>query len=48
MNRYDACIWGCTELPILYEKYLNEVKCNKVYDPLLLAMEELKREYDNE
>jgi len=48
VDRYDACILGCTELPILYEKYRDEVKCKKIYDPLLLGLKKLKEEYDNE
>ena len=47
VNRYDACILGCTELPILYEKYEDEVTCGKIYDPRLVALEQLKcAEYD--
>lgn len=46
VNRYDACILGCTELPILYEKYADQVTCARIYDPLCLALGELKAEYD--
>ena len=46
VNRYDACILGCTELPILYEKYADQVTCKKIYDPLMTALEKLKAEYD--
>lgn len=48
VNRYDACILGCTELPILFEKYQEEVKCKRVYDPLFLGVLKLKEEYENE
>jgi aspartate racemase len=48
VNRYNCCILGCTELPILYEKYKNEITCKNIYDPLLLGLLELKKEYDNE
>ena len=48
VNRYDSCILGCTELPILYEKYIDAVQCEEVYDPLLLALQKLKKEYDND
>ena len=48
VNRYDACILGCTELPILYEKYVDKVKCKYIYDPLLLGLQKLKKEYDDE
>lgn len=47
VNRYDACILGCTELPILYERYADEVTCKKIYDPLYVALEQLKAEYDS-
>lgn len=48
INRYDFCILGCTELPILYEKYKEFVTCQKAYDPLFLCLCKLKEEYDNE
>ncbi len=47
VNRYDACILGCTELPILYEKYHAAIQCGKIYDPLLIAIQVLKEEYDH-
>lgn len=47
VNRSDICILGCTELPILYERYKDKVEC-KVYDPLLLALKKIKQEYDDE
>lgn len=40
-------ILGCTELPILYEKYKNSIDA-RVYDPLLITLKKLKEEYDNE
>ena len=48
ISKYDAYILGCTELPILYKKYQEKIKCNNIYDPLLLSIQKLKREYDNE
>lgn len=48
VNRYDSCILGCTELPILYEKYKDEIVCKNIYDPLLIGLKKLKEEYDNE
>ena len=44
INRYKSCIWGCTELPILYERYQNDVNCHQVYDPLLLGLMKIKKE----
>ena len=46
VNRSDVCILGCTELPILYEKYKDGVTCRKVYDPLVLGILKMKEEYD--
>lgn len=48
VNRYNNCILGCTELPILYEKYKDDVKIDNIYDPLLLGLKKLKEEFDNE
>ena len=47
VNRYNTCILGCTELPILYQMYQSEIICNNVYDPLKLGLEKIKKEYDN-
>lgn len=47
-NRYDACILGCTELPILWSKYKDDITCKNMYDPLLNAIKILKKEYENE
>lgn len=40
-------ILGCTELPILYEKYKGDID-KSVYDPLLITLENLKGEYESE
>ena len=48
VNRADAVILGCTELPILYKKYKKGVTAKKVYDPLALGVKKLKEEYDND
>ena len=48
VNRSDYVILGCTELPILYDKYQDGVKVQKVYDPLKLALEKLHEEFKNE
>ena len=45
INRYQTCILGCTELPILYEKYKEEVSCEKVFDPVRITLEALKKKY---
>ena len=48
VNRSKYIILGCTELPILYKKYINDIKVDKAYDPLRLALEKLHEEYENE
>lgn len=48
INRNDNCILGCTELPILFDKYKEDVKCKHVFDPLLIVLKKLKEEYDGE
>ncbi|MBQ2641811.1 MAG: aspartate/glutamate racemase family protein [Lachnospiraceae bacterium] len=49
VNRYEACILGCTELPILYEKTLeraaDRVTCARIYDPLRIVLDILHDEY---
>lgn len=48
MYKYELpYILGCTELPILYERYLVNSGI-KVYDPLLITLKKLKEEFDNE
>ncbi len=48
VNRSKYVILGCTELPILYDKYIDGIMCEKTYDPLKLALEELHKEYEND
>lgn len=48
INRNDACILGCTELPILFSRYKNDVKCKHVFDPPMISLQLLKEEYDHE
>ena len=36
---------GCTELPILYKKYENEVKDIAVFDPLRLGLEKIREDF---
>lgn len=48
VNRSSYVILGCTELPILYKKYCNDIKVVKAYDPLKLAVQELQKEYEND
>lgn len=48
INRSDYVILGCTELPILYQKYIDGIKVKKTYDPLKLGLETLQKEYQND
>lgn len=43
----DRCILGCTELPVLYEKYQDKIHCNKIYDPVKHALIKIRDEYEN-
>lgn len=41
---HPAVILGCTELPILYKRYVTEQK-GRVYDPLKLVLKKIRAEY---
>ena len=45
LEGHNNCILGCTELPIMYEKYKYRIFLDKIYDPLWLALDKLKGEY---
>lgn len=45
LDGHNNCILGCTELPIMYEKYKYGICLGKIYDPLWLALDKLKGEY---
>lgn len=45
VSRKNNCILGCTELPILYEKYKTEINCNYVYDPLEIVLKNIHEEF---
>lgn len=45
VNRNKNCILGCTELPVLYDMYKDSVVRKNIYDPVRLALEQLKKEY---
>lgn len=46
INRNNTCILGCTELPVLYEKYRDKCQHIRVYDPVYMTLEKLRS--DNE
>ena len=46
LNRHNNCILGCTELPILFDMCKDKTKTN-IYDPLLIALKKIKKEFDN-
>jgi len=39
------CILGCTELPILFDKYNAGLSTKNIYDPIYLALKEIKEEF---
>jgi aspartate racemase len=46
IGRHDNIILGCTELPVLYNKYVSKIGGGRVYDPTLITLKKLKKEYD--
>lgn len=48
INREDCgCILGCTELPILYDKYKSKINCKNIYDPVKHTLERISDDYRN-
>lgn len=45
LEGHNNCILGCTELPIMYEKYKEKMPSKNIYDPLLLGLEKIRSEY---
>lgn len=45
LEGHDTVVLGCTELPILYEKYV-ELESFKVIDPMKIALLRIKKIYD--
>ena len=45
VHRESVCILGCTELPILYERYQELCSNAVVYDPVYMALAVCGREY---
>lgn len=43
INRGKNCILGCTELPILYKKYIGDVKGDYMFDPIELTLKEIRK-----
>ena len=47
MKDYSIGILGCTELPILYDMYKNEISGIEAYSPLEIALRKVHKEYIN-
>lgn len=47
IHRKNICILGCTELPVLYEKYRDMCDDVEVYDPVYLVLTQMRKEYGN-
>ena len=43
--RGSTCVLGCTELPILYERYRNLCSDVRVYDPTYMALARIRKEF---
>ena len=41
MSRKGAVVLGCTELPILYKKYENDIGAGRVFDPMEISLKRL-------
>ncbi len=48
LHRNTACVLGCTELPVLYEKYQDSCIGTEVYDPVLITLTEMRKEYEKD
>ena len=46
VNRGSTCVLGCTELPVLYEKYFDLCSDTRAYDPVLMALTRIRDEYN--
>lgn len=48
IHRSKVCILGCTELPVLYEKYRETCIGTRVYDPVYMALTQIREDYIEE
>lgn len=48
IHRGSACIFGCTEFPILYEKNRDICSDISVYDPFYMALSIIRKEYEEQ
>ena len=46
LHRENVCVLGCTELPVLYEKYQDLCSGAAVYDPVRMALVRCAAEYN--
>ena len=44
IHRGSVCVLGCTELPILYERYRDLCSDVRVYDPMYMALSRIRNE----
>ena len=47
VNHYEACILGCTEFPVLHERYKRDITCKKIYDPVHIGLNKIKTMFDD-
>ena len=45
LEGHNNCILGCTELPIMYERYKEHISSRNIYAPLLLGLKKIRSEY---
>ena len=45
IHRDTSCILGCTELPILYDRYKSMCDDVRIYDPIYLTLKKIRHEF---
>ena len=44
LSGHENCILGCTELPVLYQKYNTSINSKRIYDPIYLALKSIQEQ----
>ena len=47
VRRHGVCILGCTEFPVLYDRFRADLEGIEIFDPLELTLEKLHAEYSD-
>lgn len=46
VHRGGVCVLGCTELPVLWERYRDICPDTKVYDPVCMTLVQIRKEFN--